>query len=522
LDWFVGKEGSAMDITKGQKILVASYLAYIVLFYALLILEVEPVIKYADTIELVGFVLTIILMSVGIKKHSPERRLAWKLFLAAIVAYGIGDLIWAYYVTFLGVDPNSAPSICDAFYLVNTIIYCAGLVVYLKQVPTISFMAISFDMIISVFAAAGLMYNFMIVPILESPAVDYLQIFLQLLYATVDFSLMVGILILIFGVDDRIIFNRENIFLAASFLITFILDEISIFETLYAVDFGNMVSPMWSLSCFLMGIASLYPSKVEIPSTRFFNFTSRIERTLLYSRTLIPYFFTFTLLILIGAKYDLFDPIFLWAIFLVTIISIRQILVIERNKKLLRTIRSNEEKLNLQNLELQRLNQQILHDAEVDFLTQLSNRRYIDKTFERLTPPEGRAESLGILLIDVDFFKRINDTYGHPAGDFVLRTIADKIKSVIRGGDVAGRFGGDEFIILLPESDLPIVKSVAEQLTKIVREDEKLSAMKVTLSIGGTSQRVDHQNYDVQLLLKQADESLYMAKEGGRNRFVVM
>jgi len=127
LDWFVGKEGSAMDITKGQKILVASYLAYIVLFYALLILEVEPVIKYADTIELVGFVLAIILMSVGIKKHSPERRLAWKLFLAAIVAYGIGDLIWAYYVTFLGVDPNSAPSICDAFYLVNTIIYCAGL-----------------------------------------------------------------------------------------------------------------------------------------------------------------------------------------------------------------------------------------------------------------------------------------------------------------------------------------------------------------------------------------------------------
>ena len=107
-------------------------------------------------------------------------------------------------------------------------------------------------------------------------------------------------------------------------------------------------------------------------------------------------------------------------------------------------------------------------------------------------------------------------------GDFVLKAIADKIKSVIRGGDVAGRFGGDEFIILLPESDLPIVRSVAAELTKIVRGDEELAKMKVTLSIGGTSQRVNHENYDVQLLLKQADEALYQAKEGGRNCFVVM
>lgn len=510
-----------MAITKSQKFLIAGYLTYIVLFYALLIFEVEPFNTYFDTFELFGFVFVINLMLVGIKKHSRERQLPWKIFLAAIAVYGIGELIWAYYVTVLEADPAS-PSICDIFYITNTIIYCVGLVVYLKQVPTISFMAISFDMIISVFAAAGLMYNFMIVPILQSPVVDYLQIFLQILYATVDFSLMVGILIMIFGVDDKIIFERENILLAMSFFITFVLDEISIFETLYDMDFGIIVKPMWSLSCFFMGLASLYPSKIEIPSTRFFSFTSRIEKTLLYSRTLIPYLFTFLLLILVGAKYDLFDPIFLWAIFLVTIISVRQILVIERNKRLLRTIRTNEEKLNLQNLELQRLNQQILRDAEVDFLTQLSNRRYIDKTFERLAPPEGRAESLGILLIDVDFFKRINDTYGHPAGDFVLRTIADRIKSVIRGGDVAGRFGGDEFIILLPESDLTIVKNVAEQLTKIVREDEKLSTMKVTLSIGGTSQRVNHENYDVQLLLKQADEALYQAKEGGRNCFVVM
>ena len=504
------------------KFLIFAYVAFIIIFYATLIFEVEFVTNYADTIELIGFVFAVALMLIGIKKHSPERRLPWKLFLVAILSYGIGDLIWAYYKNFLGIDPSSAPSICDIFYLANTIIYCAGLIVYLKQMQTISFMAISFDMLISIFAAAGIIYNFMIVPILTSPLVDYAQIILQIVYATVDFSLMVGIIILIFGSDDRTIFNRENIYLAWAFLITFVLDEISIFETLYKVDFQGMTEPLWSVSCFFMSIASLYPSSLEIPKSRFFNFTTRIERVLLYSRMLIPYLYTFLLLFLIGAKYDLLDPIFLWAIFLIILISIRQILIIERNKRLLRTIRKNEEKLNLQNLELQRLNQQVMRDAEVDFLTQLSNRRYIDKTFERLTPPEGRAESLGILLIDVDFFKRINDTYGHPTGDFVLKEVANKIKSVIRGGDVAGRFGGDEFIILLPESDLQIVETVAEQLTNIVRADKKLSEMQVTLSIGGTSQQVNRENYDVQLLLKHADEALYQAKEGGRNRFVVM
>ena len=75
----------------------------------------------------------------------------------------------------------------------------------------------------------------------------------------------------------------------------------------------------------------------------------------------------------------------------------------------------------------------------------------------------------------MDFFKHINDTYGHPTGDLVLKKVAEKIKSVIRGGDVAGRFGGDEFIILLPESDLTIVNLVAAQLTSAVRGDEKLA-----------------------------------------------
>ena len=510
-----------MELKKWHKILIAAYVIFILIFYIALIFEIDPFYTYSSTVELLGFILSIPLLVSGVKNRPKNKRTAWILFLIASLIYFTGDVIWAYNEDYLGVAPVQ-PSICDFMYLTNTVIFLFGLIVHLKNMHTINFAAISFDMFISIFAAAGIMYNFMLAPILANRPEEFLELFLTAVIPIIDFSMITGVMILIFGTDDRIIFNRENIFLTLAFLTMFALDEVELAEKIYNLDFMLILNPLWSIGCFIIAIASFYPSSDEVPKSRFFNFTSQTERTLLYSRMLIPYLYIFTILILIGAKYNLFDAIFWWAICLVIMISIRQILVVERNKKLLRTLRKSEEKLNLQNLELQRLNQQIMHDAEVDFLTQLSNRRYIDKTFERLNPPEGRAESLGILLIDVDFFKRINDTYGHPTGDFVLKEIAGKIKSVIRGGDVAGRFGGDEFIILLPESDLPIVQNLAAQLTKVVREDEELSKLNVTLSIGGTSQQVNHENYDVQLLLKHADEALYQAKEGGRNCYVVM
>ncbi|MBP3689780.1 MAG: GGDEF domain-containing protein, partial [Schwartzia sp.] len=247
----------------------------------------------------------------------------------------------------------------------------------------------------------------------------------------------------------------------------------------------------------------------------------RLEAALEYARVLLPYGLTFCILFLVGFKFNLLDSLFLWAILLVVLLSLRQIFILLRNRRLMQTIRENEKRLNLQNSELQRLNQKILHDAEIDFLTQLANRRYIDQTFIRLAPPDGAVASLGVLLIDVDFFKRINDTYGHQMGDFVLKQIAACIRSVIRGDDIAGRFGGDEFILLLPGADAVATATVAERLTQKVRENGALFSRSVTLSIGGTSQTITGANYSSEQLLKQADDALYHAKENGRNQYVI-
>ena len=187
----------------------------------------------------------------------------------------------------------------------------------------------------------------------------------------------------------------------------------------------------------------------------------------------------------------------------------------------MQTVQENEKRLNQQNYELLRLNKQILRDAEMDFLTQLANRRYIDQAFLRFTPPEGVTGTLGLLLIDVDFFKRINDTYGHQEGDLVLKQVASCISAIIRGGDIAGRYGGDEFIVLLPTADVHAIAAVAKRLQDKIHADDMLTARNVTLSIGCASQTSTQTTYDSKQLLKQADDALYHAKENGRNQFVV-
>ena len=142
-------------------------------------------------------------------------------------------------------------------------------------------------------------------------------------------------------------------------------------------------------------------------------------------------------------------------------------------------------------------------------------------TIERLTPRTGAEESLGLILIDVDYFKRINDAFGHQVGDSVLKQVAGCIRSVIRANDIAGRFGGDEFIVLLPGADARTTAAVAGRLEKKVRDDEVLAGRGVTLSIGGTSHVITSEDYDSELMLKQADDALYRAKEAGRNLIVM-
>ncbi len=159
-------------------------------------------------------------------------------------------------------------------------------------------------------------------------------------------------------------------------------------------------------------------------------------------------------------------------------------------------------------------------DAEHDPLTGLLNRRSLERHVDRLT---SSGERFALLFVDIDHFKRINDEFGHEAGDDVLRTVAERMADGIRPGDLLGRYGGEEFLILVTGAGRESARLVAERQRKHIETmpapHPRLS--KVTVSIGAAAFDPRDQEEGTEQLLRRADLALYRAKHAGRNRVVM-
>lgn len=159
-----------------------------------------------------------------------------------------------------------------------------------------------------------------------------------------------------------------------------------------------------------------------------------------------------------------------------------------------------------------------------DPLTSLHNRRYFD---ERLSDEVDRAsrygESLSLVMCDIDHFKRVNDDYGHPVGDEVLRWVADIFRKSLRKADMISRYGGEEFAIILLNTGREQASAIAEKLRRGIEESHFLyreSRIPITLSFGVSSFGVDSRQFAG--LIESADRALYKAKSQGRNRVCVL
>ena len=126
-------------------------------------------------------------------------------------------------------------------------------------------------------------------------------------------------------------------------------------------------------------------------------------------------------------------------------------------------------------------------------------------------------QPLSMLILDVDHFKRFNDTYGHASGDEVLRAVGRTMQTLLRPSDLAARLGGEEFVLLLPETDMEGAKGVAERLRHSIEMISLPQLGRVTASMGGVTV-VPEADTDMNAALEEADRMLYQAKEGGRNQ----
>jgi two-component system cell cycle response regulator len=159
--------------------------------------------------------------------------------------------------------------------------------------------------------------------------------------------------------------------------------------------------------------------------------------------------------------------------------------------------------------------------AVVDVLTSLHNRRYFESHLATLLDQAAfKGRPLSMMILDIDHFKRVNDEYGHDIGDEVLKTVATRVKKVVRNADLVCRMGGEEFVIVMPETGLVIAEKVAERVRSAVAAtpfpiENGARAIPVTISIG-IADRGGDSNPDA--LYRRADQALYASKNGGRNR----
>jgi len=160
--------------------------------------------------------------------------------------------------------------------------------------------------------------------------------------------------------------------------------------------------------------------------------------------------------------------------------------------------------------------------ATQDPLTDCFNRRHFLQLAEKEVQRAIRYDrSVSLLILDIDHFKQVNDLYGHPAGDVVLRSMVAEIQHNLREIDILGRYGGEEFLVLLPETGMNGVRDVAERLRQCVQNlvvDTRQGSVGITVSIGAAClQALERQRMNLEAFIDEADRALYLAKEHGRN-----
>jgi diguanylate cyclase (GGDEF)-like protein len=187
------------------------------------------------------------------------------------------------------------------------------------------------------------------------------------------------------------------------------------------------------------------------------------------------------------------------------------------------TIRMQHAQLEKANADLQVKQRQLERLTRLDGLTGLYNRNtFVELARQELERAQRHGTDTTILLMDLDYFKKVNDTWGHPAGDAVLRHVSAQANATVRSTDLVGRLGGEEFIVLLPGTSVIAARKIAEKLRTTLEANPttwEQGSIPTTVSIGiaGTS-AAEKRSFDS--LYSEADKCLYLAKQRGRNRVI--
>jgi diguanylate cyclase (GGDEF)-like protein len=434
-----------------------------------------------------------IMILVGVRLHRPARPGGWITLAVGQVAYAAADVIFSFNLWSNG--DMSEPTRGDVLYLSSYLFTGTAVLTFIRRRTPGWHFASAVDALVIALSAGLLTWVFLVEPVASDPTIPLAGKLTEASYPVLDLMLLILAVRLVLGSGARS---------AALYLLFGYLGLMFAADTAYAVvgilGGENTTEPItggvWMVSLGMIAACALHPamrdfdSRSQVPAP---DATPARLAVLACAVLMVP-----------GIQFaehmagrDLNIPLTSAAC------AVMFLLVLARMAGLVAAQR---------------------RAADTDGLTGVSNRRHFEETLAAECRRAARAGyGIGLLMIDIDHFKRINDTYGHPSGDRVLRELAQRLSTGKRAGAMLARYGGEEFVALVPhvaDGELPLLaERTRRTISELPIEVTGHTLITVTASIGAAATPGPAVNPEE--LLRAADEALYAAKSAGRNRSVI-
>ncbi len=490
--------------------------------------------------------IALVLAAKELSRISRRLTLSWGILAIAQFSFTLGDILWA--VIELGFKSSPFPSIADGPYLLFYPLFIVGITIMpSKRLNLAEWLKRGLDLSIVMITASLGFWIFLIGPIIGTENTSaFMENFLTAAYPVGDLMLLFGLLLIIYYRSEKFILGSIWI-LALSSIIMIITDSVYTYQTLLGTYIsGGILDLGWIVAYVLIAFAGIYQATAartykEEDTLPYQNIVLRekISRALAY----MPYIWVIGAFYLLLRYHNTEFPIHSQALFIgvgciIGLVIIRQIIALNEINHLYSNLKKALDQENLQAAELNQSNhnlqqeiikrknaeEQLLHDALHDGLTGLANRvLLIDRLGHAIAVAKRDPDFLySVLFLDIDDFKKVNDSLGHLSGDQILIEIGQRLINCTRSIDTVARFGGDEFVILLEHSiETNAGFFVADRILNEIQFPfiQKGKEVLITCSIGLVQGNSDYNNPEE--ILRDADIVLYRSKEMGKARYEV-
>ncbi|MCB2176897.1 MAG: EAL domain-containing protein [Actinomycetales bacterium] len=453
-----------------------------------------------DVAYLVVGMSAVLAIVVGVRRHRPRRAAAWLWMAAGQLSWVVADTVYSWYEDVLGVSPF--PSLADVYYLAGYGLIVVGLAVLVRARRRGRDLAGLVDSALITVALGLLSWLTIAAPLAEATDEALVSRLIATAYPLADIVLLAFLVRLLVGPGAR---SAAFWLLSTAVALLLVVDTtFTVLDSTSGYDGGGL-DLLWLASYVLWGAAALHPSMTAIaePGAEPRALTGRRLAALTLAVLVAPGALAVELVL--GGRLDAW-PVTGCSVVLFGLVAARMYL----------SAREIEAAAAARDLARSHLAHQAAHDS----LTELANRAHAVELIELALSRAGRSGALvGLLFIDLDDFKAVNDTHGHAAGDEVLREAARRMRERARAGDTVGRLGGDEFVVLVEgPADEESLVDLAERMLAALRRPVAVGTREVVVgaSIGVAVARGP--GADAGVLLHEADAAAYRAKARGRGR----